>query len=89
MKRFTEYTVRLASVSSRRCASRPTKIVPSSATDTTDGTSASPLLSRMTTGRAVLYIGDQAIRGAQINADDSAHLSPRVLCSMPANRLWM
>jgi hypothetical protein len=35
----------------RRCASRPTKMVPFSPTDTTDGTSASPLSSRMTTGR--------------------------------------
>ena len=50
MKRFTEYTVRAGAVSSRRCASRPTKIVPSSPSDTTDGTSASPELSRMTRG---------------------------------------
>ena len=50
MNRLTEYTVRLASVSRRRCASRPTYIVPSAATDTTDGTRPSPDLSRITTG---------------------------------------
>jgi len=51
MNRLTEYTERDGAVSRRRCASRPTKIVPSSPTDTTDGTSASPLSSRMTIGR--------------------------------------
>src|SRR5437016_6080868 len=50
MNRLTEYTERCGAVSRRRCASRPTKIVPSSPIDTTDGTSASPLSSRMTTG---------------------------------------
>ena len=50
MKRFTEYTVRDGAVSRRRCASRPTKIVPSSPIETTDGTSASPDSSRITTG---------------------------------------
>ena len=50
MKRFTEYTLREGAVSSRRCASRPTKNVPSSPRDTTDGTSASPEASRMTCG---------------------------------------
>jgi hypothetical protein len=50
MNRFTEYTDLDGAVSSRRCASRPTKIVPSSPTDTTDGTSPSPDSSRITTG---------------------------------------
>ncbi len=50
MKRFTEYTVRDGSVSSRRCASRPTNTVPPASTDTTEGRSASPEASRITTG---------------------------------------
>jgi len=50
MKRFTEYAVRAGAVNNRRCASRPTKIVPDSSTETIDGTSPSPLASRMTSG---------------------------------------
>ena len=51
MKRFTEYTVRSEAVSRRRCASRPTMSAPFSPTETTEGTSASPEPSRITTGR--------------------------------------
>src|SRR5262249_13291723 len=50
MNRLIEYAVRCASVSRRRCASRPTRIAPSSPTETTDGTRASPPASRITTG---------------------------------------
>ncbi len=50
MNRLTEYAVRDASVSRRRCASRPTNTVPPASIDTTDGTRPSPLASRITSG---------------------------------------
>ena len=70
--------MRDGAVSSRRCASRPTKIVPSSPTDTTDGTSASPDASRITVRHAVLHVGDEAVRGPEIDADDFTHGSFRL-----------
>ncbi len=50
MKRFTEYTVRDASVKRRRSASRPTSVLPCASKETIEGSNASPCKSRMTDG---------------------------------------